>query len=91
MVISEAGMLAVSCVAETKVVVRAVPLKLTLEPAMNPVPFTVRVKAGSPAVAELGLRLLMVGAGLGAAVVVKVVVAGEEVVPSAQLLTMLTV
>ena len=87
---SEAGILAVTCVADTNVVVRLVPPKPTTEPVMNPVPFTVSVKAGPPAVAELGLRLLMVGAGLGAAVVVKETVAGAEAAPPAQLLTMLT-
>ena len=57
----------VSCVPETKAVVRAVPLKLTTEAAMKPVPFTAKVWAPAPAVAEAGLRLLMVGTGLVAA------------------------
>ena len=87
---SEAGMLAVTCVADTNVVVRLMPPKLTAEPVMNPVPLTVSVKAGPPAVAELGLRLVMVGAGFGAAEVVKETVAGPEAAPPAQLLTMLT-
>ena len=54
----------VSCVADTNVVVRFVPLKLTTEVLMKFVPFTVKVWAGSPAVAELGERLVMVGTGL---------------------------
>jgi hypothetical protein len=35
-------------------------------------PFTVRVKAGPPAVADEGLRLVVVGTGLLAALIVKV-------------------
>ena len=58
----------VSCVAETTVVVRVVPLKLTDDEAIKFVPFTVSVVPGSPAVAELGERLLIVGTGLLGAV-----------------------
>ena len=49
---------------ETNVVVRFVPFHLTTEPEMKLVPFTVRVKAGPPAVADEGLRLVVVGTGL---------------------------
>ena len=54
-------MAAVTRLEETKVVVRAEPFHLTVAPLMNPLPFTVRVKAGPPAVAELGFKLVRVG------------------------------
>src|SRR5947208_1866293 len=53
---SEAGMLAVSCVELTKVVVRAAPFHSTVAPVTKFVPLAVSVKAGPPAVAELGVR-----------------------------------
>jgi len=52
------------CVLLTKVVVRADPLKFTTEEEMNPEPFTVKVKAGPPAVADEGLSEVMLGMGL---------------------------
>jgi hypothetical protein len=55
---------AVNCVALTKVVVSGLPFQFTTEALTKPVPFTVSVNPGPPAVAELGLRLVMVGAGL---------------------------
>ena len=63
MATAEAGTAAVSCVAETKVVVRAVPLKFTTEPLRKPVPFTVSVKPALPAGVVAGAMVLMVGAG----------------------------
>jgi hypothetical protein len=54
---SGAGTCAVSCVAETNVVVRADPFQFTTELLMRPVPFTVNVNAPPPAVAEAGERL----------------------------------
>ena len=63
---------AVTWVALTYVVVRFVPFHLTTEPEMKLVPFTVRVKAAPPAVAELGLRLVVVGRGLSGTLIVKV-------------------
>ena len=66
-----AGTAAVSCVADTNVVVKAAPLKFTTELLMKPVPFTVRVKAALPATAVFGARLVMVGVG---SVTVKVAV-----------------
>jgi hypothetical protein len=69
---SVAGIAAVSCEAETYVVVRANPFHRTDELEIKPVPVTVRVKAGPPAVAELGERVVMVGTGLLAALMVKV-------------------
>lgn len=48
-VMSLARMAAVSLVTLTKVVVRAMPLKLTTELLMKPVPLTVKVKAAEPA------------------------------------------
>ena len=61
--ISEAGMAAVSCVALTNVVARALPLKLTVEPLTKFVRFTVKMKAGPPAIALVGEMLVIVGAG----------------------------
>src|SRR5215471_19289083 len=61
---SLAGMLAVTCVALTKVVVRLLPLTWTVAPLAKLVPLTVNVNAAPPAVALLGERLLMVGTGL---------------------------
>jgi hypothetical protein len=43
-----------------------VPLKLTTEPAMKPLPVTVRVMGPLPATAEAGVRLAIAGMGLGA-------------------------
>ena len=45
------------------------PFHLTTELEMKLVPVTVRVNAEPPAVAELGLKLLSVGTGLGAIMV----------------------
>ena len=59
-----AGTVAVSCVAETNVVVSAVPLHLTVEPETKLVPFTVSVNCGPPAVAHVGLSELIVGTAL---------------------------
>jgi hypothetical protein len=56
-----AGTAAVSWVALTKVVVSPAPFQFTVAPETKFVPVTVRVKAPPPAVAELGLRLVMVG------------------------------
>jgi hypothetical protein len=62
--ISVAKMLAVSWVALTNVVARGAPPIWTPDEATKLVPVTVRVEAGPPAVAVLGLRLVSVGAGL---------------------------
>jgi len=62
--IKEAGTVAVSCVAETNVVVSAVAFHLTVEPEMKFVPFTVSVNCGPPAVAQVGLSELIVGTAL---------------------------
>ena len=56
---------AVSCVALTKVVVSAVLPKLTTAPDAKALPVTVRVNAGSPAVADVLLRLPIAGGGAG--------------------------
>jgi hypothetical protein len=61
---SAARIEAVICVALTYVVVRFVPFQRTTEPEMKFVPLTVNVKADPPAVAEEGLRLVVVGTGL---------------------------
>jgi len=59
-----AGTAAVNCVALTKLVTSAVPFQFTVAPDKKPVPLTVSVKAAPPAVAEAGLRLVMVSEGL---------------------------
>ena len=43
---------------------RLTPFHLTTELELKPVPFTVRVKAGSPAVLLVGLKPVVVGTGL---------------------------
>lgn len=69
---SLAAMLAVSWVELTKVVGFELPLMRTSDPATKPVPFTVRVKAASPAVLLVGLMLEMTGVGFCAALIVNV-------------------
>ncbi len=68
---SAAAITALSWVADTYPVVRLDPFHCTTEPATKPLPFTVSVKAVPPAVADEGLRPLMPGTGLGAALIVK--------------------
>jgi hypothetical protein len=55
------GTVAVSCVAETNVVVTVVPFHFTVEPETKFVPFTVNVNCAPPAVAQVGLSELIVG------------------------------
>jgi hypothetical protein len=57
-------MLATTSVAETNVVVRFAPFQRTTELPLNPVPLTVRLKAGPPVGATLGLRPVVVGTPL---------------------------
>jgi len=71
---SDAGIAAVTLVAVTKVVVLSEPFHLTTELPTKPVPITVRVNAGSPTVADEGIKLEILGTGLLAAVMVKVAV-----------------
>jgi hypothetical protein len=52
-------------------VLRDVPFQMTTELAMKPVPFTVRVKAAVPAVADDGDSEVMPGTGLAAPLMVK--------------------
>lgn len=61
---SLAGIEAVNCVPETKVVVRGEPLKLTTEFETKFVPLTVIVKVASPTVLLDGEMLVVVGSGL---------------------------
>jgi hypothetical protein len=61
---SAAEMEAVSLVLLANVVVRADPFQSTTEPETKFEPFTVRVKAGPPAVALLGEIELIAGTGL---------------------------
>ena len=58
---ADAGTVAVSCVEETKVVVRFEPFQRTSEPETNPEPVTVRLKAGLPTAALPGLMAVMMG------------------------------
>jgi hypothetical protein len=59
--ICAAATAAVNCVALTKVVVSGLPFQFTTAAGSNPVPVTVSVNPGAPAVAELGLRLVIAG------------------------------
>lgn len=69
---SEARMDALSWVEETYVVVRSDPFHRTVDNGTKLFPFTVRVNAAPPAVAEVGERLVVTGAGLVAGLMVKV-------------------
>ena len=57
---SEAGICIVSCVLLAKVVDRGLPFHRATAPALKFVPLIVNVNPGPPAVAEAGLRLLIV-------------------------------
>jgi len=67
-----AGTIAVSCVEETNVVVRAEPFQFTFELEMKLVPITVKVNWALPAMVELGLIEVVVGTGLAASTVLAV-------------------
>jgi hypothetical protein len=54
---------AVNCVALTKVVARGEPFHSTVAPGTNLDPLTVKVNAGTPSIAALGLRVVKVAAG----------------------------
>jgi hypothetical protein len=58
------GTVALSCVAETNVVASGVPFQFTVEPEAKFVPFTVNVNCEPPALAQVGLSELTVGAAL---------------------------
>jgi hypothetical protein len=77
-----AGTEAVNCVALTNVVESAEPFHCAVDPDTNPAPLTVRVNAGPPAVAELGLKLLIVGVGT---LIVIERACGAEVLPTLSL------
>ena len=66
---SVAGITAVNCVLVTKVVGLSESFHRTTDPLTKFVPVTVRTKAGEPAVAVEGLRLVIVGAALGGVIV----------------------
>src|SRR5437762_9464052 len=61
---SAAGIAAVSCVALTKVVVRAAPFHCTVAPFTKPLPVSVSVKPAPPTIALAGDSEVSVGAGL---------------------------
>ena len=71
--ISDAAMAACSCVPLTFVVVRLVPFQYTTEPLTNPFPFTVRVKAPVPAVADEGASEVIEGVRLSPWLMVKAI------------------
>ena len=73
---SLAGMVALSCVELTNVVVRALLLKSTTESETKPEPFTVSVSAAAPSPLDTGEILLMIGAGFDAGWMVKLCVTG---------------
>jgi len=54
-----AGTEALNCVPLMYVVGKAVPFHCTVDPVTNPVPLTVSVNAGIPAVADGGLKLVI--------------------------------
>src|SRR5438132_13410639 len=56
---SVAAICVVNCAALMNVVGRTTPLKLTVAPLTKPMPFTVKVNAGSPAVAVAGEMLVI--------------------------------
>src|SRR6266567_4714861 len=62
--ISAALMDTSNCVPLTKVAVRFAPFQFTTDPLTNPLPFTVRVKAAVPPVADEGDRKVIAGTGL---------------------------
>jgi hypothetical protein len=68
---SAALMAAWSCPPLTYVVDRFAPFQFTTEPLTNPLPFTARVKAAVPAVADEGDREVIDGVGLLGALMVK--------------------
>ena len=78
---SVARMLAVTWLALTYVVMRALPLKLTTELLMNSDPLTVSVKAPEPAVALEGLSIVIAGTGLFVPAALIVKFTGVEIVP----------
>jgi hypothetical protein len=82
------GTTAVNCVALTKVVVSDEPAQITTDPETKPVPVTVRLNDGPPAIANVGLRLVTLGTGTEGGVIVKSII--FEVKPSGFLTMMLT-
>ena len=66
-----AGTVAVNCVELTNTVAKSWPLQRILELATKFVPVAVKVNAGPPALVELGLMVLSVGAGFCPAVMLK--------------------
>src|ERR1041385_6915629 len=71
--VSEALIVATSCVDETNVVVRAEPLSFTVDVGIKLLPLTTMLNAGPPALAEPGFKdviagVCAVGAGVGAGV-----------------------
>src|SRR5206468_2222014 len=65
---SPAGIEAVSWLAPAKVVGRSAPFQRTTDVEMKLLPFTVSVKAAPPAVAEVGLMVVIAGTGFAAVI-----------------------
>src|SRR5437762_837502 len=74
---SVAGSAAVSCVVDTKLVVRGTPLTCTTAPDTNLVPVTVSVNAALPAATLAGISAVIVGTGLATVTGLLVVVASR--------------
>ncbi len=90
-VISAAGISAVNCVDETKVVMRSKPFHCTCEVCTKSVPFMVSVKAAPPTVEEEGIKLLIPGTGFSVTVVLAVVLLFAGLVSDETLPVMLAV
>jgi len=60
-----AGITAVSCVPETKVVFNVWPFRFAIEDEINALPEIVTVVSGAPAATEFGVTLVTVGTGFG--------------------------
>jgi len=85
-----AGTVAVSCIAEPKVVARAEPFHNTVSPETKLLPLTVRENAEPPAIALAGDSEVTVGVGGGArgnTVSVTVTTPGEACAPTAVMFT----
>src|SRR5882757_5100900 len=78
--ISEAGMASVNWVELTKVVVLDAPFHNTVEPEVNPLPFTVKTIPVDPATTTAGARLPTIGAPEVGAAMVMLTAAGLLVV-----------
>ena len=63
---SDAGICAINCVAETSVVGRFAPFQRTTDVLIKLAPVTINANPAPPAFAVLGFKLVSVGTGVGA-------------------------